>query len=256
MSALVRLYPKEWRARYEEEFLALLEARPPTVGDRIDIARGAVDARLHPQVGPIAPEPAGPTNQRASDLVVARRLGMGAVAGAFVWLAVFIAATHGQVGAYRDVTELDGSLAIPLYLLAMALLIGGLIGQLIWLPSTARVARGGAVVAITFVSLWSLAPEAVIVGSAAVVGLVALAVGGAWCRAWSRAAAIVVIAAVTVTTIAVAGLSVGRIVLPPELSVLVFAVSAAPIWLGVGGSLVAGAVVTRPRPTDGPLAAA
>ena len=50
MSALVRLYPAAWRARYEEEFLALLEAWPPTAGDRFDIVRGAIDARLHPQV--------------------------------------------------------------------------------------------------------------------------------------------------------------------------------------------------------------
>ena len=27
MSALVRLYPRSWRARYEDEFLGLLEAR-------------------------------------------------------------------------------------------------------------------------------------------------------------------------------------------------------------------------------------
>ena len=46
MSALIRLYPRSWRARYEQEFLDLLEARPPTVRDRIDIVRGAIDARL------------------------------------------------------------------------------------------------------------------------------------------------------------------------------------------------------------------
>jgi hypothetical protein len=46
MTALVRLYPRSWRDRYEPEFLALLEARPPSVRDRMDIVRGAVDARL------------------------------------------------------------------------------------------------------------------------------------------------------------------------------------------------------------------
>src|SRR4029077_17181152 len=50
MSALIRLYPRAWRERYEDEFLALLEARPPTFGDRLDIVRAALDARLHPQV--------------------------------------------------------------------------------------------------------------------------------------------------------------------------------------------------------------
>lgn len=46
MTGLIRLYPRTWRDRYEPEFLALLEARPPSVRDRLDIVRGAVDARL------------------------------------------------------------------------------------------------------------------------------------------------------------------------------------------------------------------
>ena len=50
MSALIRLYPAAWRERYEAEFLDLLEARPPTLGDRFDILRGALDARVRPQV--------------------------------------------------------------------------------------------------------------------------------------------------------------------------------------------------------------
>ena len=50
MSALVRLYPRPWRERYEIEFLAVLASRPPSIGDRVDIVRGAVDARLHPEL--------------------------------------------------------------------------------------------------------------------------------------------------------------------------------------------------------------
>jgi hypothetical protein len=59
MSRLVRLYPRAWRARYGDEFAALIAERPPTLADRIDIVRGAVDARLHPQtvVGDPEPEP-------------------------------------------------------------------------------------------------------------------------------------------------------------------------------------------------------
>lgn len=47
MSKLVRLYPRDWRDRYETEFLSVLEARPPSTSDRLDIVRGAIDARLH-----------------------------------------------------------------------------------------------------------------------------------------------------------------------------------------------------------------
>ena len=48
MTRLIGLYPRAWRTRYEDEFLALLSDRPPDVLDRLDIVRGAIDARLHP----------------------------------------------------------------------------------------------------------------------------------------------------------------------------------------------------------------
>jgi hypothetical protein len=51
---LLRLYPVVWRARYGEEFAELLAARPPGLRDRLDILRGAVDARIHPQLDPNA----------------------------------------------------------------------------------------------------------------------------------------------------------------------------------------------------------
>ena len=50
MPLLLRLYPAPWRERYGDEFAELLSARPPGPRDRLDIIRGAVDARLHPQV--------------------------------------------------------------------------------------------------------------------------------------------------------------------------------------------------------------
>ncbi|MEO7664377.1 MAG: hypothetical protein ABIV26_04570, partial [Candidatus Limnocylindrales bacterium] len=40
--------PAAWRARYGEEFAALLEDRPLGPFDVIDVVSGAVDARLHP----------------------------------------------------------------------------------------------------------------------------------------------------------------------------------------------------------------
>ena len=50
MTGLVHLYPRAWRDRYEQELLDLLEARPPTPRDRLDLLRGAVDARFHPEI--------------------------------------------------------------------------------------------------------------------------------------------------------------------------------------------------------------
>lgn len=59
MSRLVALYPRAWRDRYEVELLNLMTERPPTPRDRFDIVRGAVDARLHPQVASATPDGSG-----------------------------------------------------------------------------------------------------------------------------------------------------------------------------------------------------
>ncbi len=47
MNWLIHLYPQAWRARYEDEFLAVLEQRRFSIGDIIDVMRGALDAHLH-----------------------------------------------------------------------------------------------------------------------------------------------------------------------------------------------------------------
>jgi hypothetical protein len=47
---MVRLYPRTWRDRYGEEFLAMLEESPASVRDFLDVAFGALDAWLRPQV--------------------------------------------------------------------------------------------------------------------------------------------------------------------------------------------------------------
>jgi hypothetical protein len=45
-SHLVRLYPASWRARYGEEFAAILDERPLGPFDVVDILLGALDAQL------------------------------------------------------------------------------------------------------------------------------------------------------------------------------------------------------------------
>ncbi len=47
---LLRLYPREWRARYEDEFTALLEQSHTSLLDVADVALGALDAHLRPQL--------------------------------------------------------------------------------------------------------------------------------------------------------------------------------------------------------------
>ena len=64
MTRLIALYPRAWRDRYETEFRALMAERPPRPGDRFDIVRGAIDARLNPQVPGAASRGAGPRDPR------------------------------------------------------------------------------------------------------------------------------------------------------------------------------------------------
>jgi hypothetical protein len=55
VSALLRLYPGAWRARYGDEMAALLEERQPDRRERLDLIRGALDAWLHPPTPSLAP---------------------------------------------------------------------------------------------------------------------------------------------------------------------------------------------------------
>jgi hypothetical protein len=54
---LVGLYPRAWRERYGEEFLALLDQLPASPRVVADALFGAADAHLHPRIVP-APRPA------------------------------------------------------------------------------------------------------------------------------------------------------------------------------------------------------
>lgn len=51
----LRLYPRDWRERYEDEMLAVLEERRSTGRVHVDLARGALDAQTHPLRPPTPP---------------------------------------------------------------------------------------------------------------------------------------------------------------------------------------------------------
>ncbi len=50
---LLRLYPRRWRERYGDEFLALLEQQPVTAAVTFDVALGALDAHLRAHLSPV-----------------------------------------------------------------------------------------------------------------------------------------------------------------------------------------------------------
>jgi hypothetical protein len=53
-AGLLRLYPRAWRVRYEVEVAAMLELIDVTWRERLDLARGAMDAQLHASRVPAA----------------------------------------------------------------------------------------------------------------------------------------------------------------------------------------------------------
>ena len=98
MSRLVRLYPPAWRDRYLDELEDLLADRPPTLRDRLDLVRGAVDAWIHPQ---LVSRPS-----RHEDAAFGSRLtGIAAVIGGGLWIAggltLFGTPLNGSLG-YKE----------------------------------------------------------------------------------------------------------------------------------------------------------
>jgi hypothetical protein len=49
-SALIRMYPREWRKRYGDEMRTLLEADGLSLRTVADLIGGAIDARINPQL--------------------------------------------------------------------------------------------------------------------------------------------------------------------------------------------------------------
>jgi hypothetical protein len=90
VSALVRLYPAAWRARYGVEFEALLVERPPSARDVFDIAMSALDARLSPQLQSAV--------ERHGAGWGARLAGGAAIAGGLAWSVTFMAAMLDTAG--------------------------------------------------------------------------------------------------------------------------------------------------------------
>lgn len=53
--AILRCYPRAWRERYGDELAELIAREPRSPRLALDLALGALDAHLHPQVGATGP---------------------------------------------------------------------------------------------------------------------------------------------------------------------------------------------------------
>jgi hypothetical protein len=236
MSRLVALYPQTWRDRYEDEFLALLSERPPNPLDRLDIVRGAVDARLHPQIPGAPAEPEPPVARGPWPV----RVGWLTLLGGVLWIAAMVVAVNGRLVVEPTQTYRDGGAALPFLFVAMMLLGAGMITLVLELPEPARAARAAAFVGSLVGLVWALAPWVFPAGLVAFGCLVIVGFAAWRAGRWSLLELGVLIAGVGFGW----GLPVAYLsglweppVPNPDLQFLVLATLAAA-WVAVGGSLV------------------
>lgn len=208
MTRLVALYPRSWRDRYEDEFLSLIEDRPPDALDRVDIIRGAIDARLHPRRDLVTgPQLDGPLPYNGPWSV--RRAGVLTLLGGFLWLVTIGIAINGPIVRDGNATYRDPGAAFGTFFLSVVLLLVGLWAVAATLPSTSRVARTAALVAGIAGLLWALAPWMLVFAVVWCLGLAVVAIEAARTRRWRRSDAAILVAgiaaAVTLTAVALAG---------------------------------------------------
>jgi hypothetical protein len=228
MSKLIGLYPSGWRQRYGDELEAILVARPPTVRDRIDLARGALDARFHPQVE-------GPTRIR-DDRGYAPLIGF-----ALLILAVIVGA-NGPVMRDDYGTYTDGAAALPLSVLAVVLLGIGLYAIVERLPREQGAAQAAGVIGILVGLFWSLMPWVTLLGLTFLVTLIVAVVGARRAGLLPAFVVVMIVAAVAVP----AGIMVATQFLPwyairvSGLNMLVVIGPLALVWPIVGAALLRG----------------
>ena len=111
-SLLVRCYPARWRARYEDEFLAILEERPLGPFDVFDILLGALDARLRSRRDRVV-------GQTRKGFFMSLRIGgFAAIFGASL-VAIVIALTGGHSEGSERATTIALLVALAAFLVAL-----------------------------------------------------------------------------------------------------------------------------------------
>ena len=244
MSALLRLYPRDWRTRYEDEFLSLLAERPPDVRDRVDIVRGAIDARLRPQVRRGSVEP-GPEAPRAS--VSSRVVGVLTLVGAGLWFATLVVAANGPVvvdegGSYRD-----GAAAIPFGLLAFLLLGAGLVQVARSLPPGADAGGLAAAAAATCGAIWALMPWVLPLLVLTSVSYVILAVAARRAGMWGVVDTVLVIGGVVAAWVLIVVALNGVRSTTEYMGFLAFWIALSSVWFGVAHALITRAPAPAPE---------
>jgi len=163
-SILVRCYPARWRARYGDEFEAVLEERPLGPFDVADILLAAFDAHLQLRGH-------GAASDRQRGFMMSLRVGgSAAILGAILFLTGFVVASSD------DAVGVEAFPGAALFLAGTALLLLALVGlsafqarrhpRLIWaafaVPAIGLTLTGVGIVAMAALGdrpfLWGLSP--------------------------------------------------------------------------------------------------
>ena len=113
-SILIRCYPARWRARYGDEFLAILEERPLGPYDVADILLGALDARLRSRRE-------GAARRQGRGFPMSLRVGgIAAIIGAVLW------AVSGLLSL--GLTAVDGAVPVAMLMAGMLVLLVAVAG--------------------------------------------------------------------------------------------------------------------------------
>ncbi|HYN48007.1 MAG TPA: hypothetical protein VER83_04025 [Candidatus Nanopelagicales bacterium] len=259
-TTLLRLYPARWRARYGDEFAALLEERPLGPFDVADILLGALDAHRHLRG-------LGAASQHAKGFAMSLRIGgYAAIFGGILW---FVALVGNAINNGADSgSSLFGIVLLTSIVAAVAATLVALVGLsafqsrrhpvLTWtafaIPAIgAFVALLGVVAMVvagdsdsTFLggpSAWAISTIGV---TALVVGSALFAIATWLSGSLSRAASALLLVGALLVMPAIGGMTGGLV--PPALGylALVTAILAFPVgWIALGVSALR---ITVPRP--------
>jgi hypothetical protein len=151
MTRVIRLYPRAWRDRYEAELVDLLASRGPSVSDRLDLIRGALDAWRNPHLVALREAPPE-TNRPWGPGAILAALGGGllAIAGGIGMQASPVIPWLG----YKDSGTAVAILVVGLVLTAVAAV------RVAWSPGSRRAGRLAAlsmlIAALTMIAPWPI----------------------------------------------------------------------------------------------------
>jgi hypothetical protein len=128
IALLLRLYPARWRARYGDEFAAVLGERPLGPFDVADVLLGALDAHLHLRG-------LGAASQHAKGFAMSLRIGgYAAIVGGVLWILglAVISGDGDEVALWQWAIVISGTVALMVALAGLSAFQARRYPRLVW----------------------------------------------------------------------------------------------------------------------------